>query len=260
MPLLAVTANDIDTAGYPIDAGLPVEWLDHELADALVHAVAPGHIAARLSRSGKCVVVRGRVKAEVEAPCVRCLGPTRTAVDADLSLLLVPTASAKAAHGHGHAHGAHGTRTPSGGKGDEAVGAAKDRRTTAKDEEYEFSAEEAEHDTFDGETVILDEFVREVLLLELPNFPLCSEACAGIRPRAAVQSGSTSAETKKPLDPRLQPLSALRAKLFEAAGDGEESAPRRAASAAKPVTTRRSRPTPLKANLMKTKKKSTKKE
>ena len=259
MPLLAVTANDIDIAGHEIDADLPVEWLDHELADAEVHAVAPGHCSARLSRSGRDVVVRGHVKAEVEAPCARCLQPVRLPLAAELSLMLVPAPTAKpkpghshAAHGHGHAaHGAHAAQP--------ADGASGKGRASPKDAEYEFASHEAEIDTFDGETVVLDDFVREALLLELPNFPLCSESCAGIRPRAGAPGVSLSAETKKPLDPRLQPLNALRAKLFEPAGEGENPAPRRAASAAKPAA-KRARSTPLKANLTKTKKKSTKKE
>jgi uncharacterized protein len=248
VPLLAVTANDIDTAGHPVDEDLPVAWLEHELADAEAHAIGPGHVSARLSRSGKDVVVRGRVKAEVEVPCARCLEPTRTSIDADLSLLLQPAPQAKPAHGHGHA-----------ARGSSADAAAKGR-PAGKDAEYEFSASEAEIDTYDGETVVLDGFVREALLLELPNFPLCSESCAGIRPRAGAPGGITSAETKKPLDPRLQALSELKAKLFEPEGAGETPAPRRAAGAAKPAAKRRARSTPLKANLTKTKKKSTKKE
>lgn len=244
MPLLAVTANDIDTAGHPVDEDLPAEWLDRELADAEVHAVGPGHVAVRLSRSGKDVVVRGRVKAEVEVPCARCLEATRTSIDTELSLLLQPVPSAKPAHGHGH----------------RAADAAAKARAAGKEPEYEFTSDEAEVDTFDGETVVLDDFVREALLLELPNFPLCSESCAGIRPRAGAPGGIASAETKKPLDPRLKALSELKAKLFEPEGAGETPAPRRAAGAAKPAAKRRARSTPLKANLTKTKKKSTKKE
>lgn len=251
MPLLAVTANDIDTAGHSVDADLPTEWLDRELADAEVRAAAPGHVAARLSRSGNDIVVRGRVKAELSAPCARCLEPVRTPIDTEISLLLQPAPAAKPAHGHA----THGARSAGG------EGSAKGRGGgSAKEPEYEFSSDEAEIDTYDGETVVLDEFVREALLLELPNFPLCSEACAGIRPRAGAPREHASANDAKPLDPRLQPLHALKAKLFEPTGEGEGPAPRRAASATKPAAKKRARSTPLKANLTKTKKKSTKKE
>lgn len=259
MPLLAITANDIDSAGLEVDAELPVTWLDSELADADVNAVASGHVTARLSRSGKCVVVRGRVTAEVTAHCARCLDPTRIALDGELSLLLSPIASHKPVKpARTHAKGAHGALPPAGAPSAERAASAKERRPAPRDPEYEFTTEEAETDTFDGETVVLDGFLREALLLELPNFPLCSEACAGIRPPAAAPSGNALAEAKKPLDPRLAPLGALRAKLFEPRGAEEASNPRRAASAATQATTRRARSTPLKANLTKTKKKSKK--
>lgn len=244
MPLLSVSAADIDTAGLPLEVELPVEWLDHELSDAQVRAAAPGFVRARLSRSGKSVVVRGRVKAAVTAPCARCLEPTEIAIDAELSLLLVPAAP-KPAHG-APTHGAP------------AHGDSKERRAGPKEAEHEFTADEAEIDTFDGETVVLDELVREAILLEMPNFPLCSEACAGIRPRTAAANGGAIGGAKRPLDPRLAPLGELRAKLFEPHGADETPAPRRAA--ARPAAVKRARATPLKANLTKTKKKTTKKE
>lgn len=78
--------------------------------------------------------------------------------------------------------------------------------------EYEFSAEEAEHDEYDGDTIVLDGFVREAILLELPNFPLCSETCAGISPRLSVPWGDapsgSGASTGAPI--RANPFEALK--------------------------------------------------
>ena len=50
-------------------------------------------------------------------------------------------------------------------------------------------------DHYDGETVVLDPFVREAILLEVPNFPLCSEDCAGIQPAAPTPPPSASPAT-----------------------------------------------------------------
>lgn len=179
MPLLSVSAHDVDAAGLALDAELPPVWLDAELGDAGVTARggAPGRVSARLSRTGKDIIVRGRVHAALTTPCARCTEPAAIDVDTELALLLQPAAAAKAKPG--------------------------------KDDEYEFSAAEADVDTYDGETVVLDAFVREALLLEVPNFPLCSEGCPGIRP-AAEPAPEPEA---RPLDPRLAPLGALRAKL-----------------------------------------------
>ena len=68
--------------------------------------------------------------------------------------------------------------------------------------EPEFDAEEADTDTYEGDEVVLDRFVREAILLESPTFPLCSEACEGIRPASESASGEGGAVT----DPRLLPL------------------------------------------------------
>jgi uncharacterized protein len=208
MPLLVYPANDIDTAGIAVDAELPAAWLDAELADAEARGRAAGRVTTRLSRSGDEIVVRGRVKAALEVPCARCLAPAAVDVDTELSLLLRPAPSASPAHGRaaGREGGKEASKRPH----------AHDTRTngrprTERDDEpeYEFSAAEAEHDTYDGETVVLDSFVREALLLELPNFPLCSEACPGIGPA----DPEPADEVEPPIDPRLAPLGALREKL-----------------------------------------------
>lgn len=185
MPLLSVSAHDIDSAGLAIEAELPLAWLKDELADAALEGAAPGGVSVRLSRSGKEVVVRGKVKADLRTPCARCLGPTSIVVDTELSLLLQPKAADASANGRAR---------------------AKKKDT---EEEYEFSSSEADVDIFDGETVVLDPFIREAILLEVPNFPLCSEGCPGIRPAAA----AAPEEAGPRIDPRLAPLGALRDKL-----------------------------------------------
>ncbi|WP_438011409.1 DUF177 domain-containing protein [Sorangium sp. So ce321] len=222
MSQFAVSANDIDISGISLDVSVPTDWLNAELADADVTGRAPGHLSARLSRTGNEIVVRGRVKAPVATPCARCLSPAPLDVDAELSLFLRPAPKAET-HGPGHRH-----RRDDGGRN----GAVKDggrngavkTEPKVKEAEYEFTAEEADVDTYDGETVVLDPFIREAILLEMPNFPLCSEACPGIGPAASREdreggsstlvSGAVEEDEAAPgLDPRLAPLSALREKL-----------------------------------------------
>src|SRR5262245_24080749 len=154
MTTLSASAHDIDAAGLSLEADLPPAWLEEELADANLRGTEPAHVSVRLSRSGTDIVVRGRIRADLTTPCARCLNPAPVHIDAELSLLLKPaTAEAKKANS-----------------------------SAQKEVEYEFAAEDADLDTYDGETVVLDPFLREAILLEVPNFPLCSEACPGIRP------------------------------------------------------------------------------
>jgi uncharacterized protein len=190
MAMLSVSAHDIDTAGLSVDVDIPPGWLSEELKDAELTGTSPGHFQGRLSRSGEQIVVRGRVRADLSTPCARCLKPAAIHVDTELSLLLHP-APDKPAPAHA-----------SGGK--RANGSVK---AGHKEVEYEFSASEADLDTYDGETVVLDSFLREAILLEIPNFPLCSDACPGIRPAAEEPAPAPA------VDPRLAPLGALREKI-----------------------------------------------
>jgi hypothetical protein len=76
---------------------------------------------------------------------------------------------------------------------------------------YEFSAEEADVDYYDPDEVVLDTFVREALLLEIPIFPLCSVDCPGIAPgfqTAPEDSTSNGTATKRP-----NPFEVLRGRL-----------------------------------------------
>lgn len=204
MSLISVSAHSIDAAGLKLDAELPVAWLDDELSDASVTATAPGHFTTRLSSTeapgghgGKAIVVRGHVRASLTTPCARCTRPAAIDVDTEMTLLLQPVVPAKPA--------AKPVRDAQ--SADRSTDRSAERKGKRKEpeEEYEFTAEEADTDTYDGETVVLDTFVREAILLEVPNFPLCSEDCPGIGPAAEPVPESPST-----LDPRLAPLAALR--------------------------------------------------
>lgn len=218
-PLFAYPAADIDTSGRSIETDLPVDWLDRQLAECDLKAPSPGHLSVRLSRSGNEVVVRGKTRVSLDAPCGRCLSPTRIDVDAELALLLKPVKpvfDAPAADARG-AKARSGKGAASAGKaGGKGKGGAKDQDLP----EYEFSAEEADADTYDGDTVVLDDFVREAILLEIPIFPLCSEDCPGIRPAS---SDVVDEEAEPRVDPRLAPLGALRAKLAQSKAGPDES-------------------------------------
>lgn len=219
MSLFAITAADIDASGRSIEADLPVDWLDKQLADVDMKATTPGHLSVRLSRSGNEIVVRGKTRVSLEAPCGRCLAPAKVEVEGELGLLLQPakTPPPEPAAGARAAKGAGKAAADAGQAGGKAKRPAKEKDLP----EYEFSSDEADVDTYDGDTVVLDEFVREAILLEVPIFPLCSEDCPGIRP-ASSDVVDEGAEPR--VDPRLAPLGALRAVLAQSkAGSGESN-------------------------------------
>lgn len=184
--LIQIPAADIAIDGVEVDVVLAPSWLEQVLEVSEVSIPSAGRTTCRLTRSGDDVLVRGRVVVCLVLPCVRCLEPAPADVDAELSLLLRPLPRAELP--------------------------GKRRGGKRREPEHEITAEEADLDVYDGEMVILDGFVREAILLELPNFPLCSESCPGIHRRPAPPD---EAAQPPAVDPRLAPLS-----MFRAEGDG----------------------------------------
>lgn len=146
-PLFLVAASELDAGGKAFAWPIPRAWLTTMFEESDATPIGEGAVDMRLSKSGTDVVVHGTVKAEVELPCSRCLEPVRVSLAPSISLLMVP--------------------------------AAKVKKRDAKPE-AEIGEGEADVLPYDGESVILDDVVRDDLLLELPMIPLCSESCPGI--------------------------------------------------------------------------------
>jgi uncharacterized protein len=178
-----IPTHDLDAAGKSFTFTISPSWIRNALAEMseVTPAGPDGELAVRASKSGNDVVVHGTLKAQLKIPCARCLEPADVAVNEPLSVLMVP---------------AHAV---AGSKGDK--------------DEYEFTAEEADVLPYSGDNVVLDDLVRDELLLQIPMIPLCSEACPGMSPapdeREAREGGaeSDSQEQGEPrVDPRLAPL------------------------------------------------------
>jgi uncharacterized protein len=175
-PEFAVPVMGLDAGGKSIDFPIRASWIRATLQDTPVATAAEGgadgSLSLRVSKSGTDVVVRGALKADLVVPCARCLEPAKVAIRESVSALAVPRAAMREA-----------------GPGDE---------------DGDLAPEQADMIPYDGETLVLDDLVRDELLLGVPMIPLCSEGCAGISPR----SGEPPAEES--LDPRLRPLLRLK--------------------------------------------------
>jgi uncharacterized protein len=169
----SISVHDLDAAGKPFRFVLPAAWIRGALeATDVAPAGRDGEFAGRLSKSGRDAVVRGRLRAELCVPCARCLEPVRVSIREEISALAVETGEVRGSHAKG--------------KDDE--------------EDDEPGADEADILPFDGDSIVLDDLLRDELLLGIPMIPLCSEACPGIRPSPADDS------LKDAVDPRLSPL------------------------------------------------------
>jgi uncharacterized protein len=168
-----VPARDLDAAGRQFRFGVRAPWIRGAVEGTNIEAAGrDGEFEVRVSRSGTDVVVRGTITAEVIVPCARCLQPARVVVREPVSALFVPGS------------------------------ASSTSRQVAREEE-EAPPDDADVIPYDGETVVMDDLVRDEILLGIPMIPLCSEACAGIRPE------TTDGPAVGGIDPRLLPLLGL---------------------------------------------------
>ncbi|MCI4354851.1 MAG: DUF177 domain-containing protein [Thermoplasmata archaeon] len=152
VPEFPVALHDLDAGGKDFHFPVRVAWLRGVLEGTDAQASdAGGVVALRASLSGTDVIVRGFVTAELTVPCARCLEPARVRVHEELTALAVPRASVR--------------------------GSSSKKRGADVEE-----PDEADVLPYDGEVVVLDDLVRDGLLLGIPMIPLCSEGCPGIRP------------------------------------------------------------------------------
>jgi uncharacterized protein len=171
----SIPVSELDAGGKEYRFTVRPAWVRRQLENHEASAAErEGSIVVRASKSGHDVVVNGKLDAEVKVPCARCLEPFALPIKTDVAVLFAPAAKLK----------------------------------SPDKSEYEFSAEEADTLPFDGETVVLDDLVRDELLLEIPMIPLCSETCPGMGTPPGVEEKAED----KGIDPRLAPLMAFRAK------------------------------------------------
>jgi uncharacterized protein len=120
----------------------------------------------------------GKLSTEVEVACARCLEPVRQGVSRDFELLYRPQ------------------------------GADKSK------EEAAVSKGETEISYYEGDGLLLEDVLREQVLLAVPYRVLCQENCKGLCPSCGrnLNSGECRCEEVRP-DPRWNALGSLRDKL-----------------------------------------------
>jgi uncharacterized protein len=211
-----VPIHDLDAEGRSFRAPIAADWLREVLSGAEMQPAGPdGQLEVHLCKMGQDVLIRGKTLVELVVPCARCLDPVALHCDLEMSLLLAPKAPtkpailphrarARAGRRGGDSAAAPSAAAPSSTPGGSDAGRGA-RARPIPGEEHEFTSEEADQDTYEGEEVDLDRFVREAILLESPIFPLCSDACRGIGPppSSPLSNGGSKAGA---IDPRLLPL------------------------------------------------------
>lgn len=252
-PNFVVPVRDLDDGPKTLRGEISLDWLRAALEGSeATPAEQAGSLDLQVSKNGREVLVRGSARVPVIVPCARTLAPIPLELAPEILLLLrkaeTPLKLTGAASHRGperqqHGAGSHDPK-PRGGRGKRergdaahpataapqgaskrSVGAKGDHGTRAQprggwSDDPELEPIDAAQDTFEGEQIVLDSFLREFILLELPMFPVRQDLPSlPVEVRASGPDvrqnpdSAPSSESETPLDPRLAPLAELKDRL-----------------------------------------------
>jgi uncharacterized metal-binding protein YceD (DUF177 family) len=157
-----------------------------------------GELDVELSMNGQQVIVRGSASVGVSMPCVRTLEPVELEIEPEIFLMLEPAPKPALKPDARRRRERDRPDRPAKKKG-------PDWRETP-----ELPKETAAQDQYNGEEVVLDQFVREFILLELPMSPMRTTLPNEPEP---ARSDAQSPPGEPAVDPRLLPLLAIKNRL-----------------------------------------------
>lgn len=143
-----------------------------ELEDEGARLVAPAEVRVDASLKGEEVRLRGKIATEVELLCDRCAAPQRAPLEVEFDTRFISQSKA-----------------------------------AGETNNVELLTEDMGLAAYEGDSVDLDELVREQLLLALPSRNLCREDCKGLCQKcgANLNAGQCSCEQRE-TDPRWAAL------------------------------------------------------
>ena len=212
-----VPVADIERGPRTVTFTLDEAWLREALEGTDATPRRAGTATVELSKNGKDVMIRGRAEAPLSMPCVVTLDPLDIDVSSDIFLMLAPAASEVSAKVTKKGRGAPAKEGKDAKAAPPEARGAGSRRRAAQDEDEEgelLDERAAARDTFEGSQIELDPFFREFIVLELPMFPRRSDLPSSEGPAIGAPPAD-SGEQEPAIDPRLQPLAALRSRMRE---------------------------------------------
>jgi uncharacterized protein len=194
---MLITLLDLEREPVPLNAVIPPRAIDYGADAAQIGPVSVLGQAEliREHRGPKLVIedirARARWSGDFEVPCARCLEPVRHALGADFDLLFRPL----------------GADAPPGVPGEPL-------RRSEGSAERSLTAPETEIGYYQEEGLVLEDVLREQVLLALPVRSLCRQDCKGLCPRCGRNLNSDPcACQEQPSDARWSALSDLRSRL-----------------------------------------------
>jgi uncharacterized metal-binding protein YceD (DUF177 family) len=214
--LFVVPVADVERGPRTVTFTLDEAWLRESLSGTEATPRGPGSATLELSKSGRDIMVRGSVVAALSMPCVVTLDPVDIDLSPEIFLMLAPAPTEPSGKG-GKGDKKRGSAAQQGKDAPAEARGRASRKRAAQDEDEEgelLDSLAAARDTFEGSQIELDSFFREFLLLELPMFPRRSDLPSSPGPAIGPRLATPEADEQEPvIDPRLQPLAALRSRF-----------------------------------------------
>jgi uncharacterized protein len=142
-----------------------------DLLDERVRLTAPATVTGFVKRSGAEVAVSGRFSSIVSVECDRCLKTVELPVSAEFRVDYITGRDYESSHA------------------------------------AELTAEDLDVSVFDGESIDVDELVKEQILLSVPDRTLCREDCKGICSTCGADLNASACDcATSDIDPRWEAL------------------------------------------------------
>jgi uncharacterized metal-binding protein YceD (DUF177 family) len=200
-----VLLADLESGPREVTFALTESWLRDVLEPAGASARGAGSVTLELTKQGHEVMIRGQASYGATLPCVVTLDPVNYDLKPEIFLMLK----------QGKPKPTGAMRGPKGESKQVARAPKRKRRSGEENSELEHSAEETAPDTFEGDEIVLDDFIREFILLELPLYPRRPDLPS---PEESIVSRPLAGPTGEPsIDPRLEPLAKIAERLRGAA-------------------------------------------
>jgi uncharacterized protein len=170
--------EDIPREGREEEYEQDPSWLDERFSGEQgkpFRFLHPIRVHLNLSRSGRVVLVKSRVRAEADFCCDRCLEPFPMVLTSEYKASLKP------------------------------------KPALPPDEELEIDKGNLETEFYEGEEIDLTPLIQDQILLTLPAKAVCREDCRGLCQRCGQNMNrGTCPCADQNIDPRLEPLKKFR--------------------------------------------------
>ena len=170
---MRIDLENLEKSGGKIDRTYATDELTFDERE--LQLLEPINVSGRIRRKDNEVDLRGKLHTKVAIPCGRCLKSVEFPIDVEFAERFTPAVSWK------------------------------------NEEQHELSEDDLNLAAFDGQSIELDDLVREEIVHALPGHVLCDEACRGLCPQCGgdLNVNACDCETKQ-IDSRWEKLRDLK--------------------------------------------------